>query len=333
MSDNTVKRIAIFRALQLGDLLCAMPAVRAIREFYPKAEVIFIGLPHTKSIIERFKECIDRFVAFPGYPGLPEQEFDEDSFRTFVNDMRDLEIDLLFQLQGNGSIVYDFLNILGAKRVVGFCELSEQQNANLMWYPEGLHEVDRHLALLNYLHIACDNEDMFFPVSERDKLEFDALGVPLKPKAYICIHPGSRSRWRQWPTAYFAPIGDFCRDKGLDVVITGSESELDLADELADRMKNKPVVLAGKTSLGAVGYIIENAFGLVANCTGVSHIAAALKTPSVIVSMDGEPHRWGPKNKSLHSTIDWTVNPNYKVVLGLVKEMIEVNSQAFKMSS
>lgn len=328
VNNNTVNRIAIFRALQLGDLLCAMPAIKAIREFYPKAEIIFIGLSHTQSIIERFKECIDKFIAFPGYPGLPEQKFDEASFRDFVAVMRELGVDLLFQLQGNGSIVYDFLNVLDAKRVVGFCETLEQQNENLMLYPaEGLHEVDRHLALLKHLHIAYRSEEMFFPVLEQDRLGFEALGLDLKLKEYVCIHPGSRAKWRQWPIAYFAAIADYCKEQGLEVVITGSESETDLAEEMVNEMKGQPVVLTGKTSLGVVGYIIKNAFGLIANCTGVSHIAAALKTPSVIISMDGEPYRWGPKNKELHFTIDWTVDPNYRLVLGAVKDMIEMKQK------
>jgi ADP-heptose:LPS heptosyltransferase len=43
-----------------------------------------------------------------------------------------------------------------------------------------------------------------------------------------------------------------------------------------------------------VAVLIKNAAALVSNCTGVSHIAAALKTKSIVISLDGEPDRWGP---------------------------------------
>lgn len=328
--ENNIEKIAIFRALQLGDILCAMPAIKAIREFYPEAQMIFIGLAHTQSLIERFK-CIDEFVAFPGYPGLPEQEFDQVGFEVFVNQMREKEIDLLFQLQGNGSVVYEFLNMLGVKRVVGFCEKMEQQNEDLLYYPEKLHEIDRHLSLLNHLKIDYSNDEMFFSTLEQDEADFKALDLKLKPKEYICIHPGSRGKWRQWPVAYFAAIADLCKERGFEVVITGNENEMAIAHELADQMKNKPIILTGKTSLGAIGRIIENAFALIANCTGVSHIAAALKTPSLIISMDGEPYRWGPKNLALHFTIDWNINPNYKFVLKSVMDMIDINSTRLEL--
>jgi ADP-heptose:LPS heptosyltransferase len=90
------------------------------------------------------------------------------------------------------------------------------------------------------------------------------------------------------------------------VVLTGTPNETPITDYLADLMQQPVTNLTGKTSLGIGAALIEHAQLLIANCTGVSHIAAATQTPSLIISMDGEPHRWGPLNRHLHHVFDWT---------------------------
>jgi ADP-heptose:LPS heptosyltransferase len=137
---------------------------------------------------------------------------------------------------------------------------------------------------------------------------------------YVCIHPGSRGAWRQWPPQYFALLADHCAEKGFDLIVTGTAGEKDITRELIKWIKHPVTDLTGITSLGALGVLIRDSRLLIANCTGVSHIAAALQIPSFIISMDGEPHRWAPLNHHLHHTIDWTRHPPIgEVVLELEK--------------
>jgi ADP-heptose:LPS heptosyltransferase len=319
-----INKIAIFRALQLGDMMCAIPAIRALRMAYPEAEITLIGLPWAESFIERFKKYFDKIILFPGYPGLPEQPFNEQEFEMFLKKARSEKFDLLIQMQGNGTIVNPLLLQFGAKNIAGFYnEESFVDSPLFMPYPASGSEIYRHLLLMQHLSLPLQGDHLEFPLSQKDLLDYKALTLPVEEKKFICVHAGSRGSWRQWPPKYFAAIADYCIDEGFTVIITGTKEESDITGEVIKCMHRLPIDLTGKTSLGALAVLLKNAFALVSNCTGVSHIADAFDTPSVIISMDGEPERWSPLDKELHKVIDWIKEPSFENVLLQTKSLLK----------
>ncbi|MDB5023219.1 MAG: glycosyltransferase family 9 protein [Mucilaginibacter sp.] len=325
LPTEEIKKIAIFRALQLGDMLCAIPAVRALRKAYPEAEIVLLGLPWAKSFIERFNRYFDRFIHFPGYPGLPEQPFNAAAFGEFLPIIQQQGFDLIIQMQGNGSIVNPMVELFGAKYTAGFSTEGHfaPDTGLFLPYPDHGSEIVRHVALMEFLGISSQGIELEFPLSEQDFAEFDNLHLDIDPGRYICIHPGSRGIWRQWPAEHFASLADFCSDQGYKVVITGTKDELAIVNSVIQKMKYKPIIAAGRTSVGAAGVLIKNAALLISNCTGVSHIAAAFKTPSVVINMDGEPQRWGPVDKQLHHTLNWLQAPDFHLVFRQTVEMMK----------
>lgn len=320
-NQSGIKKIAIFRALQLGDMLCSIPAIRDLRNFFPDAEITLLGLPWAKSFTERFNFYFDRFIWFPGFPGLPEQEFSAPVFCTFLKKMIDEEFDLVLQMQGNGTIVNPMVELFGARNTAGYFKegIYAPNNGLYMEYPDHGHEAARHTSLMEFLGIPSSGTELEFPLTSRDYDDLAEAALPIEKKKYVCIHPGSRGAWRQWPPEFFARLADMAAENGFTPVITGTSEEMSIVEQTTAHMTSLPVIAAGKTSLGAVAVLIKESAALISNCTGVSHIASALKTPGVIISLDGEPERWGPQDKSLHYVIDWTVTPEFD----LVKEATE----------
>src|SRR5215218_9836256 len=115
ISVHEVKKIAVFRALQLGDMLCVIPALRALHKAYPEANITLLGMPWAWSLAERFPQYIHSFKHFPGYPGLPEQDVDPKAVISFFSQMQEEQFDLVLQMQGNGSIVNPMMELLGGK--------------------------------------------------------------------------------------------------------------------------------------------------------------------------------------------------------------------------
>jgi len=317
MIDSTVKKIAVFRALQLGDMLCAIPAIRSLRTAHPLAHITLIGLPWANEFAQRFSVYFDDFISFPGYPGLPEQNFNQALFDVFIKRVQSHQFDLVLQMQGNGTIVNQLLESFGARYVAGFSPHPQPitPGSYFLPYPNHIHEISRHLELMAFLGVPSTGTDLEFPITKQDEENFHKLKLPVSKAHYIVIHPGSRGSWRQWPPLYFASLGDFCIKSGFQVVLTGTKEEMPVINEVIKLMKYPPIVAAGKTTIGSVAVLIDQAYALIANCTGVSHLASALATQSVIISMDGETERWAPLDKTLHATVDWTKTSDYHAVL------------------
>src|SRR5688572_17019456 len=120
IAPEQINKIGILRALQLGDLLCSIPAIRALRKAYPRAEIVLLGLPWAEKLTHLYPQYFNRIIHFPGYKGLPEQDYNPEVFKNFAEQIRKEKFDLLIQMQGNGTIVNDFLPLFDAKIMAGF---------------------------------------------------------------------------------------------------------------------------------------------------------------------------------------------------------------------
>jgi len=307
MSHVSPRSIALFRALHLGDLLCAVPAWRALRAAHPQATISLLGLPWARSFAARFSRYLDEFIPFPGYPGLPEQEPDFRRLSPFLADMRARRFDWLIQMHGDGSYVNDLVDLCGARESAGFYLPSNgcPDPRRFMPYPSDCSEIHRHLRLMEFLGVPSQGDALEFPLTEEDRAAFDALpeAAELTPGSYACLHPGGRGLDRRWAVQRFAQVAAGLADRGLRLVLTGTDEERALTESLARSLPVEPVNLAGRTTLGTLAVLLSRSRLLIANDTGLSHLAAALGIPSVIVSVGSDPIRWNPLDRHQHRVL------------------------------
>lgn len=300
-----VARVAVVRALPgLGDFLCAVPALRALRAAWPAARISLIGLPVARTFVARFPHYVDELLEFPGWPGMPERPVAERRLAAFLARARRLPFDLALQCHGSGRASAAFTQALGARRTAGFVppEVAPPDPATFLPYREDESEVRRLLRLVAHLGVPARDERLEFPVTVDDVRALTRL-VELPPRRYVCVHPGSALADRRWPTARFARAADALARRGLAVVLTGGERERPLTAAVAAAMTAPALDLAGRTSLGTLAALLARARLLLSNDTGVSHLAAAVGVPSVVVFVRTDPARWAPLDRRRHRAV------------------------------
>jgi ADP-heptose:LPS heptosyltransferase len=305
------RRVAVLRALQLGDLLCAVPALRALRRAWPQAEITLIGLPWAAAFARRFAHLVDRFLEFPGFPGLPERKPDLAGLPAFLATAQGMHFDVALQLHGRGDVTNGVVAALGADMTAGFHARGGicPDPARYTAWPEEGTEIERVLRLVDFLGIPRAGTELEFPVTSSEVRAAQSLCAAhgLRAGAYACVHPGARLHSRRWPPEYFADVAKALSAAGLRVVLTGSEEEVQLTRFIADRVAGA-VDLAGRTPLGVLAGVLRGARMLVCNDTGVSHVAAALGTPSVVVSCGADPDRFAPLDHARHEVLHRAVS-------------------------
>ncbi|MCV7215618.1 glycosyltransferase family 9 protein [Mycobacterium crocinum] len=264
--------ILVLRALGLGDLLTAIPALRGLRRAYPDYRIV-LATPEPLAPLALISGAVDEVLPTVGLGTL---------------DYRGPRPALAVNLHGSGpQSIRDLLNTepgeLLTHRHRDFPGL-----AGLPWRA-GQHEVDRWCGLMQWSGIDCAPGDLTIesPYAERT--------------GTVVIHPGAAYAARRWPAERFAAVAARMRQDGHDVAVTGSAAEEPLVRSVVD-MAGLPESANRAGQLGILDLValIAGSRLLVCGDTGVGHIATATGTPSVLIFGPTPPSRWGPRGAGPH---------------------------------
>jgi ADP-heptose:LPS heptosyltransferase len=301
--------VVVLRALPgLGDWLCAIPTLQALRRARPGARIHVVGLESTRDLLGRYTDLIDVFHPFPGWPGLPERRPDVQAIPGFLSALHALDADLAIQLHGSGNHTNDIVELFGARAVAGFYRPGERcpDPARFLRWHEDDPEVRRGLRLLGLLGLAADDDSLRFPLDPGARARTTQLladaGVT---SPYVVLHPGSNRVAARWAPDRFIEVAASLASAGRRIVLTGGSAERGLTGHLAARIPDA-ADLGGRTDLDTLGWLLRGSDLLISNDTGVSHLAAALRVRSVVVFPDGsEAHRrrWAPIDGERHRAV------------------------------
>ncbi|HEX6964629.1 MAG TPA: glycosyltransferase family 9 protein [Gemmatimonadaceae bacterium] len=289
-------------------MLCAVPALRALRAAYPQSDIILIGIPWARDFAARYDRYLDGFIEFPGFPGLPEQPVHTRHIPFFLRDVQRHGFDVVLQMHGSGRLTNPIVALFGASRYAGFREahgFCPDDPANFLEWPTGGPEIRRLLQLTTFLGAPSRGDHLEFPIRDADRAEVHDTPAlrELRPGEYVCIHPGARDPAKRWSPARFAAVADALADAGLQVVLTGTTAEAPITRAVADAMRATPLDAAGPMSLGALAALMRDARLVICNDTGVSHLACAVGVPSVVIFLRADPERWAPLDVTRHRIV------------------------------
>ena len=261
--------VVILRALGLGDLLTAVPALRALARAFPDHRRV-LAAPGALAPLAHLTGAIDDVLDTPTLttPSLAQMP------------------DVAVNLHGRGPQSHQALLALWPRRLIAFAHPQVPETMGAPAWRDDEHEVERWCRLLAGHGVPADPGDLDLPPP--------VLPAPREVAGATVIHPGAASAARRWPPRRWAAVARAERDAGRRVLVTGGAGEASLAQRVASEAGLEGDAVHTDDDVLALAAVVAAAGRVAVGDTGVAHLATALGTPSVVLFGPTPPARWGP---------------------------------------
>jgi heptosyltransferase-3 len=274
-----LKRILVIRGGALGDFIVTLPALKLLREEWPEAHLEVLGYPRIASLaLNRYYLNAVRSVDYGPLSGffIPEGVLDPDLMDYFSE--FDLIVSYFYDPDG---IFRNNLQRCGGGQLLSW---APQVSAK----PAAAH----FCAPLIPLGLVPEGfESRLFP-SEEDRAfaeSFVGDGPPL-----VAVHPGSGSAAKNWPVERWMEWGRRFFGTGIRPLLIGGEADHAAMARLETEWKSFGILPARELPLPRLAAVLEKARLLVGHDSGISHLAAAVKTPVIALFGPSDETVWAP---------------------------------------
>ncbi len=284
---------------QMGDMVCATPALRAIAARWPGAEVALVTSPANVEVVRNNPHLARVLVFERPLRRLP----------GFLRALRAWDADLAIVLSSvSFSLTSALIGLLsGARHVVGadsrpfgwefsgHCFSLEMPGS-----PEvTTHAIEHSLAPLRAIGVTADDVSTVVVPSPEEEREAAAIVARLAlGPAYWALHPGAGKKQNVWPVDRFVDLAWRAAAAGRRVLVLHGPADREALGVFAARagtgMPAGAVVVAPPCAVGVAAALLAGADRFLCNDTGIMHVAGALRVPTLALFGPTDPARWKP---------------------------------------
>ena len=298
--QDRFRSVLVVCTRRIGDVLLATPLLRSLKAAHPGIAVDMLVFDGTQAIIESNPD-IGRVWTVNERPGA----------RSHLALLRAIwrRYDLaLSVLSGDRPTLYAW--IAGRYRV-GTLQADDKSrwkrkllNAWVPFDNLNTHTVAMNLRLLEPLGIEPLSTPMLTWRCEHEEEARRVFPAIDSSQRYAVLHVSPKFAYKEWTVDGWAAVGHWCAQRDLTVLLAGGAAQHErlYAEQVRQRLPARAVDLAGRMSLPALAYCLSRAAVYVGTDTAVSHMAAAIGTPTVALYGPSNPVKWGPWPKDFPAT-------------------------------
>lgn len=310
------QQVCVYRIGNIGDIVCALPAIAEIRRAYPGARLTLLtspgrrGMPGAAEVLEGSGLVDDLWIYHAE---------DIDTLakrRALLGNVRARGFDVWIDLPNNLTTVarqfrdMAFVRMAGAKWGRGWridtLNWGAQAQSEYLQFP---NEVERTLDMVRKCGIAPREAEFPIACPPAAKSRVDGLlrAQGLTGARLVAIAPGAKRSTNLWPAQRFAEVGRELSAQGCAILLVGGQSEVAVCAALAGQIGAGAHSVAGELSVVESCELLRRCSLAVCLDSGVQHLASAVGTPCVSLfsfwQMRGKWHPYGVQNVVLQKWV------------------------------
>ena len=311
---NKCRNILCVRLDNMGDLLMSGPAIKAVKEAF-QSNITVLTSSKAKGLANVLP-FIDEVMVFDSpWMKLPEQ--DRKGFMNLVENIRMRNFDgcIIFTVYSQNPMPAILLAYLaGIPLRLAYCR-ENPYDLLTDWLPDPepysviRHQVRRDLKLVESIGALSSNDDLDFPIDEvaelRTTRKLSGMGIKIN-MPFLVFHCGVSEPKRQFPAYLWIQAANLAAETfGWPILFTGSAEEISYIRSIQSEVSAKTFLLAGELDLNEFAVVLNQAQSIVSVNTGTIHLAAALKTPLVVLYARSNPQHtpWNVPHRVLEYSI------------------------------